>query len=65
VLGLPAHAQPEEYLVRRTDLGAAEVNHRFLRAGLDDGAWTEHDAERIARQAASGNARRTYRLPSS
>jgi hypothetical protein len=34
----------------------------FLRAGLNDGAWTEQDAERIARQAASGNARRAYHL---
>jgi hypothetical protein len=35
----------------------------FLRAGLSDGAWTEADAVRIARQAAGGNARRVYRLP--
>jgi uncharacterized protein len=34
----------------------------FLRAGLDDGAWTERDAERIARQAAAANARRAYRV---
>jgi hypothetical protein len=34
----------------------------FLRARLNDGAWTEQDAGRIARQAASGNARRAYRL---
>lgn len=34
----------------------------FLRAGLDDGAWTEDDAARLARQVASGNARRAYGL---
>ena len=32
VLDLPPHAPPEDYLARRTDLGAAEVNRRFLRA---------------------------------
>jgi hypothetical protein len=37
----------------------------FLRAGLDDGAWTLDDAERVAQQAAYGNARRAYRLPAS
>jgi hypothetical protein len=35
----------------------------FLRAGLDDGAWTAGDAERVARQAAYGNAGRVYGLP--
>ncbi|MFD0535659.1 amidohydrolase family protein [Actinomadura luteofluorescens] len=36
VLGLDAHAEPEEYLARRAELGAAEVNRRFLAAaGLD------------------------------
>jgi hypothetical protein len=35
----------------------------FLRAGLDDGAWTPGDAGRVARQAAYGNALRTYHLP--
>lgn len=36
VLGLGAHAEPEEYLARRAELGAAEVNRRFLAAaGLD------------------------------
>ncbi len=34
----------------------------LLRAGLDDGAWTEDDAVRIARQAAGGNARHAYHL---
>lgn len=32
VLDLPAHASPEDYLARRTDLGADEVNRRFLSA---------------------------------
>jgi predicted TIM-barrel fold metal-dependent hydrolase len=32
VLDLPAHAPAEEYLARRADLGAAEVNRRLLRA---------------------------------
>lgn len=31
VLDLPAHASPEDYLARRAELGAAEVNRRFLR----------------------------------
>ncbi|GLZ02820.1 amidohydrolase [Actinomadura sp. NBRC 104412] len=34
----------------------------FLRDGLDDGAWTEADAGRIAELAGAGNARRVYRL---
>jgi len=37
----------------------------FLRAGLGDGAWTADDAERIARMAGAGNARRVYRVPGS
>lgn len=32
VLGLPAHASPEDYLARRAELGSEEVNRRFLRA---------------------------------
>ncbi|MCH0565935.1 MULTISPECIES: amidohydrolase family protein [unclassified Streptomyces] len=32
LLDLPRHAPAEEYLARRADLGAAEVNRRFLRA---------------------------------
>ncbi|MEV3926591.1 amidohydrolase family protein [Actinomadura coerulea] len=36
LLGLDAHAEPGEYLARRAELGAAEVNRRFLAAaGLD------------------------------
>lgn len=30
VLDLPAHAAPDDYLARRTELGAAEVTRRFL-----------------------------------
>jgi predicted TIM-barrel fold metal-dependent hydrolase len=33
-----------------------------LRAGLDDGVWTEEDAARIARLAGGENARRVYGL---
>lgn len=37
LLDLPAFAQPDEYLARRTELGAAQVNSRFLRAsGISD-----------------------------
>ncbi|MEZ7125662.1 amidohydrolase family protein [Nonomuraea sp. AD125B] len=32
VLGLPAHASPEEYMSRRAELGAAEVNRLLLTA---------------------------------
>jgi predicted TIM-barrel fold metal-dependent hydrolase len=32
VLGLEPHASPEDYLARRSGLGADEVNRRFLRA---------------------------------
>lgn len=36
VLDLPAHASPEDYLARRAELGAAEVNRRLLgAAGID------------------------------
>jgi len=36
VLDLPAHAEPDDYLARRAELGADEVNRRFLAAaGLD------------------------------
>jgi predicted TIM-barrel fold metal-dependent hydrolase len=37
VLDLPAHADPDDYLARRAELGAAEVNQRFLAAtGITD-----------------------------
>ncbi|HEX4702676.1 MAG TPA: amidohydrolase, partial [Pseudonocardiaceae bacterium] len=32
VLDLPPHAEPDDYLARRAELGAAEVNRRFVRA---------------------------------
>ncbi|MER6674004.1 amidohydrolase family protein [Streptomyces sp. NPDC000983] len=32
VLGLPRHASPEDYAARRSELGADEVNRRFLAA---------------------------------
>ncbi|WP_020671574.1 amidohydrolase family protein [Amycolatopsis nigrescens] len=32
VLDLPAHSDPDDYLARRAELGATEVNRRFLRA---------------------------------
>jgi len=34
----------------------------FLRAGLDGGEWTEHDAERVTRMTGAENARRVYRI---
>ncbi|WP_225993680.1 amidohydrolase family protein [Actinomadura rudentiformis] len=36
VLGLPAHASPDDYLARRMELGADEVNRRFLTAAALD-----------------------------
>ena len=37
LLGLKAHCSPDEYIARRTELGAAEVNRRFLSAsGITD-----------------------------
>ncbi|MFP3962792.1 amidohydrolase family protein [Actinomadura fulvescens] len=36
VLGLPAHASPGAYLARRAELGADEVNRRFLAAAALD-----------------------------
>ncbi len=33
ILDLPKFAAPEDYIARRLELGAAEVNKRFLRAG--------------------------------
>ena len=47
VLDLPRHAPAVDYLARRAELGAAEVNRRFLRATgtsdflLDGGFWPE------------------------
>ncbi|GJF23804.1 MULTISPECIES: amidohydrolase family protein [Streptomyces] len=36
LLDLPRHASPDAYLARRSELGAAEVNRRFLRAAGAD-----------------------------
>jgi uncharacterized protein len=37
LLDLPVHATPEDYLARRTELGADEVNHRLVRStGITD-----------------------------
>ncbi|WP_318215428.1 amidohydrolase family protein [Streptomyces sp. SCL15-6] len=36
LLDLPRHASPDAYLARRSELGAAEVNRRFLRAAGTD-----------------------------
>jgi uncharacterized protein len=55
-----AFGLPELYhlaaLLFRTGLSA------FLRSGLDEDAWTEEDAVRIARLAGGENARRVYGL---
>jgi predicted TIM-barrel fold metal-dependent hydrolase len=53
--GLPELYYLGAVLFRR---GLAE----FLHAGVADGEWTAADAARVARMAASGNARRIYRL---
>ncbi|MFJ3669997.1 amidohydrolase family protein [Streptomyces sp. NPDC090106] len=54
LLGLDRHAPPEEYLARRAELGAPEVNRRFLEAAgtdtycLDTGLGpTDLAAERV------------------
>ena len=49
VLDLPAFATPEDYLARRRELGAAEVNLRFLTAtGIRDYlVETGHRADEI------------------
>ncbi|MEU8175768.1 hypothetical protein AB0C14_23055 [Microbispora hainanensis] len=38
VLGLPPHADPDDYLARRAELGTAEVNRRLL-AAAGIGRW--------------------------
>jgi predicted TIM-barrel fold metal-dependent hydrolase len=53
--GLPELYHLGSLLFRR---GLSDV----LRSGLDDGAWTKADAERIARLAGVENARRVYGL---
>jgi predicted TIM-barrel fold metal-dependent hydrolase len=61
VLGLDPHASPEEYLVRRSELGAGEVNRRFLRAArvatfLVDTGYQAGDLLGPAEMAAAGDA---------
>jgi uncharacterized protein len=62
-----------KFLFSSDAFGLAELYHlgsllfrrglsNFLRSGLDDGAWTEVDAVRIARLVGGENARRVYRL---
>ncbi|GLY91039.1 amidohydrolase family protein [Actinoallomurus iriomotensis] len=53
--GLPELFHLGSLLFRR---GLSEL----LRSGLDEGVWTEKDAERIARLAGGENARRVYGL---
>ena len=62
VLGLPAHASPEDYLARRSELGADEVNRRFLRAAqvagfLVDTGYRADDLLEPAELAAAAGAR--------
>ncbi len=60
-----------KFLFSSDAFGLAELYHlgsllfrrglsEFLRSGLDDGAWTPEDADRIARMACGDNARRVY-----
>jgi uncharacterized protein len=69
VLGLESHAGPEEYLARRSELGAAEVNRRFLAAAgvaafLVDTGYAADDLLGPAEMAAAGGtaARELVRL---
>jgi hypothetical protein len=59
VLDLPAHTGPEEYLARRAELGAAEVNRRLLGAAgasdlLLDGYRPPNALDPVALAAVSG-----------
>jgi predicted TIM-barrel fold metal-dependent hydrolase len=64
VLGLAAHAPAEDYLARRSGLGADEVNRRFLRAAqvatfLVDTGYQADDLlgpDRMATEAGAGAA---------
>jgi predicted TIM-barrel fold metal-dependent hydrolase len=62
-----------KFLYASDAFGLAELYHlgallfrrglsEFLRSGLDEGAWTEADADRVAGLIGAGNARRVYRL---
>jgi predicted TIM-barrel fold metal-dependent hydrolase len=69
LLDLPRHAPAEEYLVRRTELGAREVNRRFLTAA-GTGVFcvdTGFDADRLTAppelaRTAGGTAYQVVRL---
>jgi predicted TIM-barrel fold metal-dependent hydrolase len=56
VLGLDAHAEPDDYLARRAELGAAEVNRRFLAAAALDALYvdTGHTPEALLGPAELG-----------
>ena len=68
VLGLPAHAGPDEYLNRRASLGAEEVSRRFLRAAglaatyVDTGLEPELLASTASAALAGADAREIVRL---
>jgi predicted TIM-barrel fold metal-dependent hydrolase len=69
LLDLPRHAPPEEYLARRAELGAREVNRRFLTAAGTDVFCvdTGYAAERLTTpaqlaEAAGGTAYEIVRL---
>ncbi|KOU55511.1 amidohydrolase [Streptomyces sp. MMG1533] len=69
LLDLPRHAPAEEYLARRTELGAREVNRRFLAAAgtevfcVDTGFTPDRlTAPRELAEAAGGRAYEVVRL---
>jgi hypothetical protein len=71
VLGLPPHASPDEYLARRTELGAEETNRRLLGSSgvshyLVDTGFATGDLLDLPGMAASsgGQAREIVRLES-
>jgi uncharacterized protein len=71
LLDLPAHCRPEDYLTRRTELGADEVNRRLLRASgigrylIDTGFRGEvlHDFDGM-RTLSGGSVEEVVRLES-
>ncbi|MFD3496888.1 amidohydrolase family protein [Streptomyces sp. NPDC058676] len=69
LLDLPRHAAPEEYVARRAELGAREVNRRFLAAAgtevfcVDTGFTPDRlTAPRELAEAAGGTAYEVVRL---
>jgi hypothetical protein len=60
VLGLPEHAAPDDYVARRRELGAAEVNRRLLAASgithllIDTGHRSEEITDPAATAALAG-----------